>query len=260
VRRLRGIARSDTKLTGAGLRHNTPPLMAYSPPTWNDRRPSNGGRDMSQPYDPANPGQQPPAYPPPPPPQQGGFPPPQQPGFPPAPPPQQGGYPAAPPPQQGGYPPPGGNYPPAPGYGAPPPPGYNIQGPLPPLPPGTELATAGRRIGTYLLDILLAVVTLGIGYLIWAWGFTFRWGQTPAKQLMGLRTYKLETQRAATWGTMFLRQVIGGIVNSIAYIGLIASFVFLFSDEARRTVPDRIAGTIILSDPNKVLDPRGPRQ
>lgn len=231
---------------------------------------------MSQPYDPANPGQpgqQPPAYPPPPPPGsfgpppgQGGYPPPPQGGFPPAPPPQPGGFPApqqqgfppAPPQQQGGYPPPGGNYPPAPGYGAPPP-GYNVQG-LPPLPPGTELATAGRRIGTYLLDLVLAVVTLGIGYLIWSWGFTYRWGQTPAKQLMGLRTYKLDTQRAATWGTMFLRQVVGGIVNSIFYIGFIVSFVFLFSDNARRTVPDRIAGTIVLSDPNKVLDPRGPRQ
>ena len=228
---------------------------------------------MSQPYDPANPGppgQQPPAYPPPPPPGsfgpppdqgQGGFPPapppqqPQQGGYPP---PQQGGYPTAPPPQQGGYPPPGGAYPPAPGYGAPPS-GYNVQG-LPPLPPGTELAAAGRRIGTFLLDIVLAVVTLGIGYLIWSWGFTYRWGQTPAKQLMGLRTYKLETQRAATWGTMFLRQFVGGIVNGIFYIGYIVSFIFLFSDDARRTVPDRIAGTIILSDPNKVLDPRGPRQ
>jgi uncharacterized RDD family membrane protein YckC len=244
---------------------------------------------MSQPYDPANPGQQPPpayppppppgsfgpppdqgdqrGFPPPPPPQQGGFPPPQQQGFPPAAPPQQGGYPppqqqgfppAPPPQQQGGYPPPG-NYPPAPGYGAPPP-GYNTQG-LPPLPPGTELATAGRRIGAYLLDSLLVLVTLLIGYLIWSFFFTWRWGQTPGKQLMGLRTYKLETQRAATWGTMFLRQVVGGIVNSVAFsIGLIVSFVFLFTDQARRTVPDRIAGTIVLSDPNKVLDPRGPRQ
>src|SRR5262249_1921571 len=223
------------------------------------------GRDMSQPYDPANPGQpagqQPPAYPPPPPP--GSFgpppphaafpsaPPPPPPGGPPPPPPQRGVSRAPPPPRRGGPPPPGGAPPPAPGYGAPPP-GYNVQG-LPPLPPGTELATAGRRIGTFLIDILLAIVTPGIGYLVWAPGFRRRWGQTPGKQVMGLRTYKLETQRAATWGTMFLRQFIGGIVNGIFYIGYIVSFVFLFTDEARRTVPDRIAGTIVLSDPNKVL-------
>ena len=103
------------------------------------------------------------------------------------------------------------------------------------------------------------IVTLVIGYLIWAMCFTWRRGQTPAKQLLGTRTYKLETQRAATWGTMFLREVIGTILNGIAYIGLVVSFVFLFTDEARRTVPDRIAGTIILRDPNNVLDPRGPR-
>jgi uncharacterized RDD family membrane protein YckC len=218
---------------------------------------------MSQPYDPANPGppgQQPPAYPPPPPPGSFGPPPDQgQGGFPPAPPPQQpqpGGYPTAPPPQQGGYPPPGGAYPPAPGYGAAPPGyGYGVPG-LPPLPPGVTLAPVGRRIGGFFLEILLAVVTLGIGYLIWAWGFSFRWGQTPAKQVLKMRIYKVERQQAATWGTMFLRQDVGGIVNGIFYIGWLVSFIVLFTDDQRRTVPDRIAGTLALSDPDGVLDPR----
>lgn len=128
-------------------------------------------------------------------------------------------------------------------------------GVLPPLPPGTELATAGKRIGTNLLEIVLIVVTLFVGYLVWmliAWGK----GQTPGKQLTGLRVYHLNNQRAASWGQMFVRQIVGGIVNSIFYIGLIVSIVFLFTDPLRRTVPDRIAGTIVLSDPNKVLAPR----
>jgi hypothetical protein len=70
---------------------------------------------MSQPYDPANPGQQPPGFPSaPPPPPPGSFGPP-----PPGPPQGQGGYPPAPG-GQGGYPPaPGG--PPPPPYGGPPP-------------------------------------------------------------------------------------------------------------------------------------------
>ncbi|HEY2287457.1 MAG TPA: hypothetical protein VGH88_17095, partial [Streptosporangiaceae bacterium] len=49
------------------------------------------------------------------------------------------------------------------------------------LPNGTELASVGRRIGAYFLAIPLAIVTLGIGYIIWgliAWGN----GQTPALQ------------------------------------------------------------------------------
>ncbi len=155
----------------------------------------------------------------------------------------QGGFPAAPAP---------GGYPPAPpttqGYGE-----YGAPGQAP-LPAGTDLATAGKRIGTALLEIPLAIVTLGIGYLIWtliAWGK----GQTPGKQVMGMRIYHLQTQRAATWGQMFLRQVVGGIINSIFYIGFLVSVVFLFTDPMRRTVPDRLVGTIELNDPNKVLAP-----
>lgn len=165
-----------------------------------------------------------------------------------------GGYPAPPPaPAQGGYPAqqgPGGYAPMAPpaqgGYPA-------VPGSQ--FPPGTELATAGKRIGTYFVDVVLLVVTLFIGYLIWSL-IVWSKGVTPGKQVMGLRTYHLQNQRAATWGQMFLRQVVGGIVNGILYIGFIVSVVFLFTDPMRRTVPDRIAGTVILSDPNKVLEPR----
>ena len=74
----------------------------------------------------------------------------------------QGGFPAAPAP---------GGYPPAPpttqGYGE-----YGAPGQAP-LPAGTDLATAGKRIGTALLEIPLAIVTLGIGYLIWQSWQTF---------------------------------------------------------------------------------------
>jgi uncharacterized RDD family membrane protein YckC len=73
---------------------------------------------------------------------------------------------------------------------------------------------------------------------------------------MKMRIYHLQNQRAATWGQMFLRQFVGGIVNGILYIGFIVSVVFLFTDPLRRTVPDRIAGTIELDDPNNVLAPK----
>jgi uncharacterized RDD family membrane protein YckC len=173
--------------------------------------------------------------------------------------PPQGGY-SSPPPQGGDFPAPpeqGGYATPAPGYASAPPPtqGYGPPQGLPPLPPGTELASAGKRIGTYLLEIVLAVVTLGIGYLIWTLIVWAR-GQTPGKQVMKMRIYHLQNQRAASWGQMFLRQFVGGIVNGIFYIGLIISVVFLFTDPMRRTVPDRIAGTIELNDPNGVLAPR----
>lgn len=182
------------------------------------------------------------------------------PGYPPAPPPQAPSQAYPPPPGYPSAPPPGPGYQSPPGYPPGPPMGYMDRatqvGVMPPLPPGTELAPAGKRIGTFLLEVVLAVVTLLIGYFIWTVFFAWRRGQTPGKQVMGMRIYHLRNQRAANWGQMFVRQFVGGIVNGIFYIGWIVSLVFLFTDPLRRTVPDRIAGTIELNDPNKVLDPR----
>ena len=100
-----------------------------------------------------------------------------------------------PPPNQGFNPPPGQGYnapPPGQGYGQAPPPGFTAAPPVPAgygygqhpavavpqgmyfdqmsglvLPDGTELASVGRRIGAWFLAIPLAIVTLGIGYIIW---------------------------------------------------------------------------------------------
>jgi len=230
---------------------------------------------MTQPPDP-NVQQQPGGYPPQPdayPPPPDAYPPP--PGMPP---PQQG----MPPPQQGMPEP--GMAPPQPGMGAPPPQaGYYP--PAPPVPmsaygqpnvavlPGmyydpnsglqlpdqTELAGVGRRIGAYFLAIPLAIVTLGIGYLIWGlivWGQ----GQTPALQVLGCRCWRTETNRIADWGWMALREVVGGIIEGLALgiVGLV-SFILMCTRPDRRTIHDMIAGTIVLHDPNKVLAP-GPRQ
>src|SRR5581483_6446117 len=88
-----------------------------------------------------------------------------------APPPPAAPPPASPPPAM--PPPPASQPAPPPGYQGPPPTGYPSAPPpglmdratnvaVPPLPPGTELAPAGKRIGTFFLEILLAIVTLVI--------------------------------------------------------------------------------------------------
>jgi uncharacterized RDD family membrane protein YckC len=119
------------------------------------------------------------------------------------------------------------------------------------LPNGTALASTGRRIGAYFLAIPLSIITLGIGYVIWAlivWGK----GTTPALQVLGMRAWRPETQRPATWGSMALREVLGGIVEAFFIIWLI-SFIFMLSRPDRRTIHDLMAGTIVVHDPNKVL-------
>lgn len=54
------------------------------------------------------------------------------------------------------------------------------------LPPGVTVASPWIRLGSYLLEPLLMLVTLYIGWMIWA-AMTAGTGQTPAKRLLGLR-------------------------------------------------------------------------
>ena len=189
-----------------------------------------------------------------------------------------------PPPNQGFNPPPapGQGYnapPPGQGYGqAPPPPGFTAAPPVPAgygygqhpavavpqgmyvdqmsgllLPDGTELASVGRRSGAYFLAIPLAIVTLGIGYIVWGlivWGN----GQTPALQVLGMRCWRPETNRVAGFWWMALREIPGRLIDGIlSFITLITSFVLMVTGKERKALHDWIAGTVVLHDPNKVL-------
>jgi uncharacterized RDD family membrane protein YckC len=121
------------------------------------------------------------------------------------------------------------------------------------LPDGTELASVGRRIGAFFLAIPLAIVTLGIGYVIWgliAWGN----GQTPALQVLGMRVWRPETNRVAGFGHMALREIVGRIADGIlSLITEIISFVMFVTSRDRKSLHDHIAGTVVLYDPNKTL-------
>lgn len=186
---------------------------------------------------------------------EGGYPPPAAP---------QGGYEAPPPggyqqptsplPSTGENPP--GAYPPAGGYQAAPPApfGQMPYGALV-LPPGTQLTSIGKRVGAYLLGIVLFIVTLVIGYIIWSLIVWTR-GQTPEMQILNMRVYRFDDRRAARWGWMFVRQVLGGIVEGIIPVGVVVSFVVMCISNERRAIHDYIAGTVVLDDPDGVLAPR----
>lgn len=175
-------------------------------------------------------------------------------GFHPPPPPQQ------PQPTQPGTP----YYPPAPAV--PPGYGYGQVAPqsVPPgmfldgrsgllLPQGTELASVGRRIGAWFLSILLTIVTLGIGYIIWGlivWGR----GQTPALQVLGMRVWRPDDRRPASWGYMALREIIGRIVDGVlSIVTELISFIMFCAGKQRKSLHDMVAGTVVLYDPNKVI-------
>lgn len=141
-------------------------------------------------------------------------------------------------------------------YGVPAaPPGmyYDIQSGLT-LPQGVQLASHGRRIGAYFLAIPLCIVTLVIGYIIWGLIVWSR-GQTPALQVLGMRCWRPETRRVPGFWWMALREIVGRFLDGILGIFTeLTSFILFLATRERKALHDYVAGTVVLRDPNKVLD------
>jgi len=54
---------------------------------------------------------------------------------------------------------------------------------------------------------------------------------------------------------MALRDIVGGIAQGIlSFITGIASFVLFLSGKQHKSIPDLVASTVVVYDPNKVLD------
>lgn len=68
-------------------------------------------------------------------------------------------------------------------------------------------ASIKHRLGGYFLDLALAILTLGVGWIIWSL-FAWRNGQTPAKQILKMRVVAEENRTNATWKHMAIRQLL----------------------------------------------------
>lgn len=152
--------------------------------------------------------------------------------------------------------------------------------PLPPPPPGSVpeasvahsssiapdplsmLASKGRRFGAYLLEIPLAFVTLGIGYLVWMLIVWAR-GQTPAKQLLKMRVVRLEERKAAHWGWMALRNFVLGVLigfplelifPGLSILWLLANAIALLVSSRNQALWDMMLKTVVVHDPDYHFD------
>jgi hypothetical protein len=113
-----------------------------------------------------------------------------------------------------------------------------------------ELASPGVRLGSYLLESLFTVITLGIGWLIWSfviWGK----GTTPGHQVVRLYVVSEKTGQAFSWGQMFVREIlIKGLlipvlsIFSFGIVFLVDSLMVVRDD--RKTLHDRICGSIVV--------------
>ena len=120
------------------------------------------------------------------------------------------------------------------------------------VPAGIPLTNPWARLGAALLDMLLIIVTLFIGWAVWTL-IVWSKGQTPGKQICGQRVVMKQTGRAARWGEMALRDfVIRGLAIGIlgqltcGIVSLVATLM-IFS-AYHETLWDKWAGTLVVDD------------
>jgi len=156
-------------------------------------------------------------------------------------------------PQPSSTPPPPPPPPPPPGSIAPPPPVAYGYAPVPAESfAGLPLTSRGKRFGGWLLDGLLVVVTLVIGWLIWSIIIWER-GQSPAKSILGMRVMHLETGRPAGRGQMALRELVGKVLLGFVPLYTLVSAVLVLSDTRRQGLWDKIANTVVVDDPDNLF-------
>ena len=120
-------------------------------------------------------------------------------------------------------------------------------------PEGVKVAGVGQRLLALILDYVLVPLTLFIGYIVW-WLIVLGGGQTPGKQLVGIRAMQ-QDGAAAGWGRTFLRESVGkGIVFGFlgaATLGVASVLDYLWAlwDEDKQTLHDKLAGTLVVQGP-----------
>jgi len=118
----------------------------------------------------------------------------------------------------------------------------------PPLPPSSGVVPCdnGVRLGAFILDVVLAIMTCVIGWLIWS---IVLWGQStsPAKKMLGLYIVDVQTGAPATMQQMLLRELVGKfVIGSITGVVGIISAVLILVQPTRQAVWDYISRTTVV--------------
>jgi hypothetical protein len=117
-----------------------------------------------------------------------------------------------------------------------------------------ERVTYNRRFwGDYLLEGLLILVTLVIGWFIWLI-FTSKTGQTPAKRLLNVYPISVETGRVIGQGETWLREVVikilvVGAINAFIGVAGLIDAVWVFFDKDRQALHDKVLKQVVIYAP-----------
>ena len=122
--------------------------------------------------------------------------------------------------------------------------------------PGTDRRAANlwRRFFAEVIDVLLFWLLLIVGWFIWFGFYSAKRGQTPGKQILGLRVIELDGT-IPTAGTMWLREVvIKGLLWNLTEPFSYAAYIWAFFDKDRQTVHDKMVDTYVIYHRGEVED------
>jgi uncharacterized RDD family membrane protein YckC len=119
-----------------------------------------------------------------------------------------------------------------------------------------ERVTFNRRFfGDSLLEAVLMVVTLFVGWYIWL-AFTAQTAQTPAKRLLNVYTVDVNTGQPVSTGRVWLRdvlikQVLLGWVGGSFLFGLpgLVDAIWVLFDKDRQALHDKVVSTVVVYAP-----------
>lgn len=109
-------------------------------------------------------------------------------------------------------------------------------------PQGTVvMASRLSRLGAAIVNVLLQILTLYIGWVIW-WFIVAPRGQNPGKAVVGLRVIKTDGQAART-GEMFVRGLVGILLGVLPFY---LDVIWLLWDKDAQTLHDKVVGTVVV--------------
>lgn len=118
---------------------------------------------------------------------------------------------------------------------------------------GNEISdSAADTIAIALVVATVAVVIIWVGYIIW-WLFALRRGQTPGKQIVGIRVIR-DDGTPSSWGYTFLREfvikfVLVSILSNLTMgAAWLVDYLWPLWDREKKmqTLHDKLLGTLVV--------------
>ncbi len=97
----------------------------------------------------------------------------------------------------------------------------------------------------------LVVLGLSVGLIVWSF-VLFAKGQTPGKYFLGLRVLDVNRGQAASFGMMFLREVVAKpVIMVLSSITLGIVNFWLVWDRDSQELWDKVVNTVVVHDPER---------